>query len=59
MEKESEEKYKGLIYEILRKEHAKKSKDKENIVKENKLKDQDNRIRQLEELLEYQKRSKS
>ena len=59
MEKESEEKYKALIYEILRKEHAKKSRDKENIVKENKLKDQDNRIRQLEELLEYQKRSKS
>ncbi len=55
MEKESEEKHRSLIYEILRKEYAKKSKDKENIVKENKIKDQDNRIRQLEELLEYKK----
>jgi integrase len=54
MEKEHDEKQKALIYEILRKERAKKSKDKENMIKESKIKDQDNRIRQLEELLKYQ-----
>jgi hypothetical protein len=54
MEKEQDEKQKALIYEILRKDRAKKSKDKENMIKESKIKDQDKRINQLEELLRYQ-----
>jgi len=52
MEKESEERTKSLVYELMRKEKAKKSKDQENVVKEKKLKEQQEKIKQLEEIIQ-------
>jgi len=52
MEKESEERTKSLVYELMRKERAKKSTDQENIVKEKKLKEQQERIKQLEGIIQ-------
>ncbi len=52
MEKESEERTKSLVYELMRKERAKKSSDQENIVQEKKLKEQQEKIKQLEEIIQ-------
>jgi len=52
MEKENEEKTKSLVYELMRKERAKKSKDQENKVQERKLKEQQERIIQLEQIIQ-------
>ena len=52
MEKETEERTKSLVYELMRKERAKKSKDKVNIVQEKKLKEQQERIKQLEGIIQ-------
>ena len=52
MEKESEERTKSLVYELMRKERAKKSTDKEGRVKEKKLKEQQERIKQLERIIQ-------
>jgi hypothetical protein len=52
MEKENEERTKSLVYELMRKERAKKSKDQENIVQEKKLKEQQEKIKQLEEIIQ-------
>jgi len=52
MEKETEEKTKSLVYELMRKERAKKSTDQENIVQEKKLKEQQKKIKQLEEIIQ-------
>jgi len=52
MEKENEERTKSLVYELMRKERAKKSTDQENIVQEKKLKEQQERIKQLEGIIQ-------
>jgi len=52
MEKESDERTKSLVYELMRKERAKKSTDKENIVQEKKLKEQQEKIKQLEKIIQ-------
>jgi len=52
MEKESEERTKSLVYELMRKERAKKSTDQKNIVQEKKLKEQQEKIKQLEEIIQ-------
>ena len=51
MEKESEERTRDLVMELMRKEHAKRSKDKISAEKDNKIKEQDKRIRQLERMV--------
>jgi len=51
MEKESEDRTRDLIMELMRKEHAKKSKDKISIQKDNKIQEQEKRIKQLEQII--------
>ena len=51
MEKESEDRTRDLVMELMRKEHAKKSKDKISIEKDNKILEQENRIKQLEQMI--------
>jgi len=51
MEKESENKTRDLIMELMRKEHAKKSKDKISIKKDNTIKKQEQQIKQLEQII--------
>ena len=52
MEKESDERTKSLIYELMRKERSKKSNNQENIVKEKMLKEQQEKIKQLEGIIQ-------
>jgi integrase/recombinase XerD len=51
MEKESEERTKSLIMEMLRQEHSKKSKDKEDKKIEHKITQQHDRIKELENVI--------
>jgi len=51
MEKESEDRTRDLVMELMRKEHAKKSNDKISIEKDNKIEAQEERIKQLEQII--------
>ena len=51
MEKESENRTRDLIMELMRKEHSKKSKDKTIRYKDSKIEEQDERIKQLEKII--------
>ncbi len=52
MEKESEEKTKSLVYELMRKERAKKSRNDEDLKKNDKIKEQEKKIKQLEQIIQ-------
>jgi len=51
MEKEAEDRTRDLIMELMRKEHAKKSKDKISIEKDNTILEQKQQIKQLEQII--------
>ena len=52
MEKESEERTKSLVYELMRKERAKKSRNNEDVKKNDKIKEQEKKIKQLEQIIQ-------
>jgi len=52
MEKENEERTKSLVMEMLRQEHSKKSKDKEDKKIEYKIEQQHDRIKELESIIQ-------
>ena len=52
MEKEAEDRTRDLILEMMRKEHQKKSKVKETIEKEKIIKEQEDKIQQLERIIQ-------
>ncbi len=52
MEKESEERTKSLVYELMRKERAKKSRNNEDVKKNCKIKEQEEKIKQLEQIIQ-------
>jgi len=52
MEKESEERTKSLVYELMRKERSKKSRNKEDLKKNKQIKEQEEKIKQLEKIIQ-------
>ncbi|MCA9827885.1 MAG: hypothetical protein KC444_05775 [Nitrosopumilus sp.] len=51
MEKEAEDRTRDLIMELMRKEHAKKSSETNSVKKDDKIREQEERIKQLEKII--------